>query len=582
MTDTFCTVETFDAVAIAIAECAFVTSALPVIMSLEMHCSPKQQRLLATALIKHLGGALLTYDELCETGRASSLSPLDLKRRVVIKGKVKASTAGKSRLKGARLSAIMETAVMRPSRGVGRLPRYLRTVSRLTLRSQRASHGVTSNAKDNEIQDKDSRSNSSIRLRLSGLGAATGTAKQKVRTDALLAGITALRSASVNEFLGAHRSVHALPITSINEERLLQEMSLSEEERNKIMGLMGHGASQALAASSLSSTARNLAHDPPATVGELQRLAAERLLRPYPLGLRFSGANMDPCQAWLAGGQSVALNMCFVDIPLQLHYSLFDRTGGYAIKPQEMRRGLSAAGTNPPRWPPHRKTIHLATIQVLSLHNLPKRSEARPRMQGPCHDFAPELSGASSPPDNGEQSCPQITISLRPIGGFCAVSDSLPPPMHYPLTEWKSTVGDNGLNVRFGDTVHCLAAEPHATFLRVAVRHGWEEVAFETCVLGRLRPGFRVFRLRSTLGTRIELCTLFVKISFGRVDNAWASAADLRQEMSAMDQKFRQELSAMGHQKEAAVEAACAEKEAELVALREALEAARAAAAAVG
>ena len=40
---TFCTVETFSAVAKAVAECAFVTSELPVILSLEMHCSVKQQ-----------------------------------------------------------------------------------------------------------------------------------------------------------------------------------------------------------------------------------------------------------------------------------------------------------------------------------------------------------------------------------------------------------------------------------------------------------------------------------------------------------------------------------------------------------
>ena len=56
---TFCTIEQFNEVAKAISECAFVTSELPVILSLEMHCKPAQQRMLANMLVEHLGSALL-------------------------------------------------------------------------------------------------------------------------------------------------------------------------------------------------------------------------------------------------------------------------------------------------------------------------------------------------------------------------------------------------------------------------------------------------------------------------------------------------------------------------------------------
>ena len=44
---TFCTKDSFEAAAIAVAETAFATCDLPVILSLEMHCSPKQQRVIA-------------------------------------------------------------------------------------------------------------------------------------------------------------------------------------------------------------------------------------------------------------------------------------------------------------------------------------------------------------------------------------------------------------------------------------------------------------------------------------------------------------------------------------------------------
>ena len=54
-----------------------------------MHCSPKQQHIIATMLIEHLADSLMTYEELCATGRPALLTPLDLKRRVLVKGKIK-------------------------------------------------------------------------------------------------------------------------------------------------------------------------------------------------------------------------------------------------------------------------------------------------------------------------------------------------------------------------------------------------------------------------------------------------------------------------------------------------------------
>jgi hypothetical protein len=57
---TFCTKVTFERVAEAIAESAFVTSQLPVILSLEMHLCPKQQCQLATKAVAHFESALLT------------------------------------------------------------------------------------------------------------------------------------------------------------------------------------------------------------------------------------------------------------------------------------------------------------------------------------------------------------------------------------------------------------------------------------------------------------------------------------------------------------------------------------------
>jgi len=187
-----------------------------------------------------------------------------------------------------------------------------------------------------------------------------------------------------------------------------------------------------------------------------------------------------------------------------------------------------------PYWPPPRENLHRTSIEVLSLHNLPKRREVRPRLDGSrgmCHCFHPELSGGNAPPDKLDASWPSLSISLHPIGGFCAVSSTLPLPQTVQTEFFAAADDANGMNTSFNSIVHCVAAEPHAVFLRVGVSDGGLEVAFEIVVLGRLRTGYRVLQLRSPLGTRIELCRIFVHVKTKNDSeiNLWQTPRQLRQ-----------------------------------------------------
>ena len=128
-----------------------------------------------------------------------------------------------------------------------------------------------------------------------------------------------------------------------------------------------------------------------------------------------------------------------------------------------------------------------------------------------------ELSGKRAPPDTGGASSPSVTAELYPIGGFAQLTPSLPPRGKTVERQWSTgTVERNGLNPAFADSsrdVHCLAAEPNYTLLRISVADDGQEVAYETAVLGTLRTGIRCFELRSAkYGTRIELCTLLVEV----------------------------------------------------------------------
>ena len=100
-------------------------------------------------------------------------------------------------------------------------------------------------------------------------------------------------------------------------------------------------------------------------------------------------------------------------------------------------------GTADEFWPPPREQLHCTSIELLSLHNLPKRTEQRPRYdgsRGACHRFHQrELSGKAIQPDGLPPSSPAISVSLHPIGGVrmpCTISRLSPflhlLPMYHP------------------------------------------------------------------------------------------------------------------------------------------------------
>jgi len=531
---TLCTVEQFEEVAKAIGECAFVTSDLPVVLSLEMHCSPPQQRHIALMLIKYLDDALLQYEDFIATSRPATLSPFELRNRVLVKGKIK-SQASSQRSSGSRRNLLAVRDAWHTFRG---RVRGRSTEAPIKFKA-RVSNAVKRINHSSRAENCHSYIAQSPRPRVVTWATGDGT-------DTLYSGCLCLRTLPKEDFLGRSPPKWPLPITSISEDQLLIVLGLSENERSQIEGLrIGSSALQRKSRSlqaeeKLSSNAIvRLAANPPPEAGWLQRRSLYWLLRAFPLGLRFSGNNMSPLPCWLAGAQSVALNMSNNDLPVQLHFALFKGSGGYVLKPLEMRstampevRDSEAEGhAEDVYWPPPRERLFRATIELLSLHNLLKRGEQRPRFdgqRGECHKYARELSGVASPPNCSEASSPSLVISLHPIGGFCTISTTLPLTQSILTEVVVPTLKSGGLNVGIGRTVHCIAAEPHATFLRVGVTDLNQEVAYETAVLGRLRHGYRVLQLRNLRGTRIELCYLFVKVSFGTEPNMWPTPRQIR------------------------------------------------------
>ena len=309
-------------------------------MPRQMHCSPAEQKTVANHFTSHLGSMLLVYDELRATGNAAAASPLDLRRRVLLKGKVKiAKASNKDSMSSMDLSARARGSLNEICRKAAHYA-YRRVTSCRRLSSQASlSHSSSATASTSTIGSQKGRSlghrrssetaepasaaaNGKPSNNLSG-GAAVITAK--VPTDPALALVIGLRSIPVDTFLMG-KSPWPLSISSINEDRLLKEYGLVRSERNEIEGLTG----AAVGTSPLSCRAAiSLAYAPPAQVAEMQGLTSgAMLLRPYPLGLRFSGANMNPLPGWLGGAQHIAC----------------------AIQDQIQNRTFSAAHCPPSLW----------------------------------------------------------------------------------------------------------------------------------------------------------------------------------------------------------------------------------------
>jgi len=535
--------EKFPEIAKAISDCAFITCTAPVVLSLEMHCTGQQQAQLAATFVEHLGEMLLRHDELSAGGRGAKISPAELTRRVLLKGK--ASVPGKK---------MMKSNSRKPSRWNDAM---LRGSQQLKFQSR----GSVSRLWSETLDKKRTRSVSSSADKI----------------DPSYAACLAVRSVPLSIFVDGVASPTPLPMSSMREERYLRALKLSQAERNQMMGLGLPSNHEGEGVFGLSETQlayraiAQLAERPPAAAGPLQRRTASWLLRLFPEGLRFSGTNMSPIPGWLGGAQSITLNMTppgdKTDLAMQLHFALFNGCDGYLLKPPEMlldseimpalksrdsqlesmRQGSRDDMRNSSvqheqegedeeddndYWPPTREWLHRATVEILSLHGLPKDGEQRPQYngsRGACHKWHPELSGPAVSPNRVAPSTPTIHISVHQIGGFCAVGKSLPLPQR-TVSEVQKTVRtpNNGLNVPVGDKFHCIASEPQATFVRISVANGRKEIGFDSMVLGRLRCGFRVFQMRTLLGTRIELCYLFAQIRVGKEKNFWTTPRQVR------------------------------------------------------
>jgi hypothetical protein len=225
------------------------------------------------------------YDELVEMGQATELSPFDLRRRVLVKGKVdmfkNPRTLTQRAPKGESNHEAREAVKLKDETGenLTMVEEVVCSITQLPFLPPTTPcvDPLARLRTQTEAYRKIDKSKSS---------------RQAKKTDGVYASCLCLRSLPVKAFMSGDPSRWVLPITSINEDRLLTVMGVVRVECDQIEGLQtkrsttsGDAEAFGVREERLSSLAiARLASNPPTKVGYLQRRTCGWLLRPYPLG----------------------------------------------------------------------------------------------------------------------------------------------------------------------------------------------------------------------------------------------------------------------------------------------------------
>uniref|UniRef100_A0A3Q2YJB7 Phosphoinositide phospholipase C n=1 Tax=Hippocampus comes TaxID=109280 RepID=A0A3Q2YJB7_HIPCM len=188
---------------------------------------------------------------------------------------------------------------------------------------------------------------------------------------------------------------------------------------------------------------------------KLIRHTACQLLRTYPAATRIDSANPNPLLYWLHGIQLVALNYQTDDLPMHLNAALFEANGGcgYVLKPAALRE---------PSCP-------------LSQHGCPAERDADG--SGPAVYSLTIVSGQNVCPANGSGSpCVEVDVLGAP-GDSCHFRTK---PIHR-----------NALNPMWSERFHFSVHLEELCFLRLAVveNNSSQTTAQRTLPLRALRPG---------------------------------------------------------------------------------------------
>ncbi|KAH6601234.1 hypothetical protein BASA50_001758 [Batrachochytrium salamandrivorans] len=478
----------------AISKYAFVASSYPLILSLEIHCSADQQQVIARILRDAFGESLL----LAPVRNDSILpSPLDLLKKVIIKGKI-----GNSGKDGDEIyvgtdddtadADVGGTPPGNANASVGMLLRGRPPLSSATLpyssaptrsSSVSATQGSQSTVQQSGttiVADSTTSATSATSSSPSTANTASHAKPKVVITKALEALIVYCKGVSL------HSST--LPLLPLRFDCMY---SFSERTANTLIQKQRE---------------------------KLSLLSVSHLSRVYPSIIRITSSNMDPVPLWMCGIQMVALNFQTFDRAMHLNQALFDINGrcGYVLKPKEMFRNATLPSstvdsTEIPLRSLDKGALYrtdfskpiLLEITIISAQQLPKPNDTVATDNiSPCVEM--EIIGGSN-------------AALSTAGGVGGIGD-LETNSKFRTSPVKSKMFSPVWKQRAVFTVML----PAFAFLKFVVLD--TDTKISKCIgtycifLASLEKGYRHVPLNNMQGERLRFSTLFVHVDMHPLD----------------------------------------------------------------
>ncbi|KAI9356480.1 PLC-like phosphodiesterase [Zopfochytrium polystomum] len=439
-----------------ISRYAFVSSNYPLFLSLETHCSPDQQAMMATIMIESFGERL--FREPLPSNQAILPSPAALMNKIIIKGKVVPPD---------------HSSIADPEGGF-------------------------------ETEDDDGHSGYVTPLGPVDLSPSSSPVQTRAPTQLARKSITNSAASFIAEASTSNSATRPsfYVVSSASSNASVPPTQKKHPVENTLSDLVVlckavkfTAANSRPSSPTMTSPPNSLSPKPVQALSELTIHCQTHLNRIYPAAYRLNSSNFDPIPFWAVGSQMVALNFQTYDRSMQLNQALFSGNGGcgFYLKPPSIRNpttilAMPPSGRNSIRHPNFSRPVVL-TITIISAQQLKK----------PKDDSSSTTSVISGP-----------FVEIE-IAGVDAADNSKGRTRNSALT---------GFNPTWKETFQFQVSIPDMAFLRLQVFDGDarklapEVVGSYAIALCNLEQGYRHVPLYNRRGEVIRFCTLFLYISF--------------------------------------------------------------------
>jgi phosphatidylinositol phospholipase C delta len=496
-----------------ISKYAFVKSPYPLWVSLEVHCNPAQQAIMAQIIKDTCGSKLVT--EPIDASAEQLPTPSQLLHRILIKVKkprtfddAVSMEQVNGRIRGSSLSSpyIRPTQLDNSTVSAGLLPPspYIRA-NRLISRSQLKNSGSELDSPSSSTSDSES---------LTEVDPKSKEPKKKSKTSNIIKVLGELGVYSAGLKFRGFDTPQSKTYNHIFSfmENTFDKNSRTQEDRRAV-------------------TRHNMRY----------------MMRVYPNGWRVASTNFDPLKYWRRGVQMVALNWQTYDLGMQMNDAMFaggTDQSGYVLKPSELREIKMIPTVPEEAGAGHvkreRKNVNFS-IDLISAQQL-----MRPKGLAPNRSVDPYVEVEVYHADDKSKEHKGVVGE----GGLDASGKDGSSGLGVPHRRRTQIVQENGFNPVFDSRFNFAITTkyPELVFVRWTVRCSSDGTSYSdrgfplatyTAKLSSLKQGYRTIPLYDSNGDQFLFSTLFCRIKIDPATSVYVNGPEEAQSVNVLKRVFQ-------------------------------------------